>query len=45
MQRCGPHDWICCTPGPSADFNPQCDRGVLTCPFDGTTLMHIADCT
>jgi hypothetical protein len=43
-QRCGPHEWICCTPGPEADFNPTCERTGLTCPFEGTTLMRVDDC-
>ncbi|MBI5489881.1 MAG: hypothetical protein HY905_21275 [Deltaproteobacteria bacterium] len=42
---CGDHEWICCDPGPEADFMPQCDRSGLTCePFVGTTLPPIEDC-
>ena len=43
---CGEHDiWICCDPGPEADFVPTCDRTGLTCPFEGTTMVHVHDCT
>ncbi len=43
-QRCGEHNVICCDPGPEADFMPVCDRGTLTCPFEGTTLVPEAEC-
>jgi hypothetical protein len=44
-KTCGLENDVCCTPGPSADFRPQCDRGTFTCSaFPDTVLTPTDQC-